>query len=145
MHTQPSRISPASAKIRQTDVHGLIWAGKFERERLHVEAAQAMLAPGAPMDQVRPGRERLLHLGSIPQARQSNMSRLAMNIDTVSLRPILAFQYVEKGMVVAMGTSSVFTDREMGYTTTKPNKTQSRIYELEYWIFEDVMELMKKR
>jgi hypothetical protein len=115
----------------------------FQRERLHVEAEQAMLAPGAPMGQVRPGNERQLQLGSIPQARQSNMSRLAMNIDTVSLRPILAFQHVEKGMVVVMASSSVFTDREMGYTTTKPNKTQSRIYELEYWIFEEVMGLMK--
>ncbi len=61
--------------------------------------------------------------------------------DTARLWPVFAAKRIGKGALAAMASSYVFTDHEMGFTTTQPNENQRRIYELEYWIFREVLKI----
>lgn len=65
----------------------------------------------------------------------------AASVDTVSLMPVMATENMGKGMIVVLASSALFTDREMGYTTTQPNQVQRKICELEYWILEEILSL----
>ena len=66
-----------------------------------------------------------------------------LKVDTISLRPIASVLKMGRGEIVVMASSALFTDREMGYTTMKPNENQRKIDELEYWIFEEVLGIKK--
>jgi hypothetical protein len=61
------------------------------------------------------------------------------SLDTVNTRPILAIQKVGSGMIAAMSASSLFTDLEMGSTSSNPTTNMKKIYELEYFIFRDLL------
>jgi hypothetical protein len=74
---------------------------------------------------------------------RGSISSLQPPIDTLADRPIMAVEAIGEGRLVAAATSFLFTDREMGFTSTRPNDKQRRIYELEYWIFEEVLGLRK--
>jgi len=47
---------------------------------------------------------------------------------------------VGKGLIAAMGSSHMFADRSMGSTSTVPNTYQSGIYNMEFWLFRNLME-----
>jgi len=66
---------------------------------------------------------------------------LAVNADTTSLRPVLSVSEIGKGKLAVMASSYLFTNREMGSTSGMPNTNMQRIYELEYWIFTDLLKL----
>jgi len=65
---------------------------------------------------------------------------LGTALDTISLRPVLAVHSVSgKGTLVVIASSFLFTDKEMGSSSITPDTNRRRIYELEYWIFQDVL------
>ncbi|MHB8338920.1 MAG: DUF4350 domain-containing protein [Ignavibacteriaceae bacterium] len=70
-----------------------------------------------------------------------NGSRIISNPDTLTTRPVMSEISIGKGKVIVLAASSLFTDREMGFTTVFPNENQLMIYGLEYWIFRDVLDL----
>jgi hypothetical protein len=67
-----------------------------------------------------------------------------LNIDTTKISPILSFSKVGKGILAVMSSSFLFTDKEMGSTAMIPAANNRRIYDLEYWIFRDVLNMGNK-
>jgi len=55
-------------------------------------------------------------------------------------KPFVAAAKVGDGVIAAMGSSDSFTDRVMGVTSTVPNDYQRGIYEIEFWLFRNLME-----
>ena len=55
-------------------------------------------------------------------------------------KPFLAATQVGKGALAVMGNSELFTDRHMGVTSAVPDVTQRGIYEMEFWLFRNLME-----
>jgi hypothetical protein len=45
-----------------------------------------------------------------------------------------------KGVMAVVGSSGLFTDRTMGVTSTVPSSYQRGIYEIEFWLFRNLME-----
>lgn len=56
---------------------------------------------------------------------------------------ILAVTKKGKGMLVVFGCSSMFFNKVMGLVSTIPNNKLKRIYEFEYWIFRDLLEISR--
>ncbi len=54
-------------------------------------------------------------------------------------KPFVTATKVGKGVIAAMASSHLFTDRTMGVTSTVPDSYQSGIYETEYWLFRNLM------
>ena len=61
--------------------------------------------------------------------------------DSASIVPVMSEYKIGKGEVIVFAASSIFSDTYMGYTPTVPNPEQKRIYDLEFWIFRDVLGL----
>lgn len=61
--------------------------------------------------------------------------------DSASVEPVMSEYKIGKGEVMVFAASSIFSDTYMGYTPTVPNPAQKRIYDLEFWIFRDVLGL----
>jgi len=55
-------------------------------------------------------------------------------------KPFVTTTQVGKGIIAVMGSSHLFTDRTMGVTSTVPNAYQSGVYELEFWLFQNLMQ-----
>lgn len=55
-------------------------------------------------------------------------------------KPFLSAARVGKGLIAAMGSSHLFTDRSMGVTSVVPNAYQREIYEMEFWLFRNLLE-----
>ncbi len=66
-------------------------------------------------------------------------------VDTTRILPVLATKNVGRGMLAALATSFLFTDKQMGSTMSRPDDMRRRIYELEYWMFRDVLELGSRK
>lgn len=56
--------------------------------------------------------------------------------------PLLSSTQSQENGIVAVGAlSALFTDENMGPVSTIPDERQSEIYELEFWLFRDLLEL----
>ena len=53
--------------------------------------------------------------------------------------PVMAQKQQGAGTVIAFSGSSLFTDTSIGSTTMQPSVEQRKKYELEYWLFRDVL------
>jgi hypothetical protein len=54
--------------------------------------------------------------------------------------PFASASRVGAGMLVAIGSSHVFTGRSMGNTSVIPNTYQRGVYEIEFWLFRNLMD-----
>lgn len=82
-----------------------------------------------------------------PRSDRSDFKRtpFQVKLDTTSARPVLSVGDLGRGKLAVMASSYLFTDREMGSTSTMPTTNMRRIYELEYWIFQEVLKLGNER
>jgi hypothetical protein len=67
-----------------------------------------------------------------------------LNIDTTKIRQVFSINKIGKGTLAVMSSSFLFTDKEMGSTAMIPAANNRRIYDLEYWIFRDVLKIENK-
>ncbi len=56
-------------------------------------------------------------------------------------KPVLSVQNVGKGSLAVMSCSALFTDREMGSNSIQPSPNMQKIYDLEFWIFSELLQL----
>ncbi|MDP4173960.1 MAG: hypothetical protein Q8933_08330 [Bacteroidota bacterium] len=64
-----------------------------------------------------------------------------LSIDTLSIRTVMSKYQIGKGEIVLLANSNLFTDKEMGNTSTRPSKNQLNISKLEYWLFNEILKL----
>jgi len=116
------------------------------QQRQHIEHIPADLPMPGDAIHLRNLRTQQDHRpGSFPGFDNYRSRNAPANVDTTTMRPLMSVTPVGKGSVVVLASSSLFTDQEMGYTSTRPNENQRRIYELEYWIFRDVLGLGERK
>jgi hypothetical protein len=60
-------------------------------------------------------------------------------------KSVLSAQKVGKGLIAVMSSSTLFTDREMGSGSVQPPPNMQKIYELEFWIFSELLQLEKRK
>jgi hypothetical protein len=111
---------------------------------VYAEARQSNTS--SPLQSAFPLQPRLLANNPVPSPQGENVD-LPMNYQNhgVVHQPVLAMQRIGKGLLVVMSSSALFADREMGYSSTIPNPNQQQIYELEFWIFSELLQLGKRK
>jgi hypothetical protein len=87
-----------------------------------------------------------LSIQDIPASANLRSGQQSNHTNNAKLRqPVLSIQKVGKGLIAVMSSSSLFTDREMGSGSVQPPPNMQKIYELEYWIFSELLQLGKRK
>ncbi len=111
---------------------------------VYAEARQSNLS--SPLHSAFPRQPRLLANNPVPslQGERVDLPTNHQNHSVVR-QPVLAVQRIGKGLLAAMSSSVLFTDREMGSSSVQPTPNMQKIYELEFWIFSELLQLGKRR
>lgn len=85
-------------------------------------------------------------LFSIPEKRNKPTENISIaNKENQEEKiPILSVLRKKKGMVVIFGCSHIFSDEVMKTTSTVPDESLRKVYNLEFWIFRDLLGLDRK-
>ncbi len=104
-----------------------------------VNAAGEVIWQGEHFGEVQ-GGEPLLFVQPLEKRSQAKSRRES----APPKRPVLALAGRGRGLLAVLGCSYMFTGQVMGSTSTVPDERLRKIYELEYWIFRNILKLGQK-
>lgn len=145
MSTSPIFSDSTAAFFWHNGVDSLQFFGKLTGEvsggtpLVFAEGRESILAPRWPNVSFR----QPLPNPAVPvrlSRRQANHAN-----DAMQRKPVLSVQKIGKGLLVVMSSSTLFTDREMGSGSVQPNPNMQQIYELEFWIFSELLQLGSRK
>lgn len=76
-----------------------------------------------------------------PHFQKNNRGEVEKNKLLAEKQPVLAVKNYGQGIVAVLACFDVFTDGQMGYSGSIPGANMRNIYELEYWLFQDVLDI----
>ncbi|MDZ7289804.1 MAG: GldG family protein [candidate division KSB1 bacterium] len=107
------------------------------------KARESALTPRWP--NVLPQQPLPLLIQNLPASSNLRSGQQSRHTNVKLRKPVLSMQRVGKGLIAVMSSSPLFTDREMGSGSVQPPPNMQKIYELDYWIFSELLQLGSRK
>lgn len=85
------------------------------------------------------------HLLFVIPEEEKSKDKLRPNRKEENRIPVLTFLKKGRGIVVLFGCSYIFSDEVMGTTSRVPDRSLRNLYNLEFWLFRDLLELNRNK